>query len=501
MSILTWLVVIPTIGGVLAWTVGRWSTLACRYVALGASIAELGITIYLWVGFPMSLLPGRVFLEHKVTWVPSLGIHYYLAMDGLNLLLVWLSAVIGITAVAISWREITERVPDFHLILMVLLSAIVGTFLAYDLILFYFFWEMMLIPIYLLIAMWGHENRRYAALKFVLFTFTFSLFMLAGILGLYVIHGRSTGVYTFALPALIGTAMPAGVAMWLMVGFFLGFAVKLPMVPLHTWLPDAHTEAPTAGSVDLAGLLLKTGAYGFIRFAIPLFPAASARISTAAMAIGVAGIVYGAILAFPQRDFKRMVAYTSVSHMGFVLLGIYAGTELALEGAVVSIIAHAFSTGALFLIVGMVQERTGTRDLPNLGGLWAVTPKLSGFILFFALASLGLPGLANFIGEFLVLLGTFQVSPIIASVASIGFVVSVIYSLRLVQASVYGPNRNKWAVPDLDFREIAILAGLALLLLWIGLYPQPIIHTSRNAVVPTLDALHTGSVIEGRPRR
>ena len=482
MIVLTLLIVIPAVGGVLAWIAGRWSASASRWIALAASFVDLALALMLWARFPVSLDPGSVFVEERVPWVPSLGISYFLAMDGLSLLLVLLSTVIGVVAVAASWREITDRVGQFHLAIMTLLSAIIGTFTASNLILFYFFWELMLVPMYFLIAIWGHENRRYAAIKFVLFTFIGSLFMLLGILGIYVIHGRATGLYTFDLPELTGTVMPAATAMWLMLGFFVGFAVKIPAFPLHTWLPDAHTEAPTAGSLHLAALMLKTGAYGLLRFAIPLFPAASVQLRPTAMVMGVGGVIYGAVLAYAQRDMKRMVAYTSVSHMGFVILGIYAGTELALQGALIAIICHAFATGALFLIVGMLQERTHTRDLARLGGLWATTPKLGGFTLFFALAALSLPGLGNFIGEFLVLLGTFQVSRAAAILAALGLIVSVIYALRLVQASVFGPNENNWVLPDLTLREIAILTPLAALLLWIGFYPQPLIDTARASL-------------------
>lgn len=488
--ILTWLIAIPAVGGSLAWMASRWSDRACRWIALAAAFADVVLALLLWIRFPSAIVPGTTFLEECLPWVPSLGISYYLAVDGLSLLLVLLSAVIGVISVAASWREIEDGVGRFHLALLALLSAIIGTFTAYNLVLFYFFWELMLIPMFFLIALWGHENRRYAAIKFVLFTVTGSLFMLLGILGIYVAHGRETGVYTFDLPALIGTAIPSAAALWLMLGFFVGFAVKLPAFGLHTWLPDAHTEAPTAGSVLLAGLLLKTGAYGLLRFAIPLFPAASARLAPVAMVLGVAGIIYGAVLAFAQRDFKRMVAYTSVSHMGFVLLGIYAGTPIALQGAVIAIICHAFATGALFLIVGMLQERTHTRDFAKLGGLWATMPKLGGFTLFFALAALSLPGLGNFVGEFLVLLGTFQVDRVMAVIACAGLIVSVIYALRLVQASVLGPNTNGWSLPDLSPREIAILAPLAILLLCLGLCPQPVIDTARNSLVTVEQSLN-----------
>lgn len=476
--ILTLLIVVPVVGGVLAWIAARWSTLASRWIALTAAVLDFGIALGLWFKFPATVGIGQRLLEVNVPWVPRFGLSFHLALDGLNLLLVLLTTLLTVVSVACSWREITQRVGEFHLALLTLAAAILGTFMAFDLLLFFLFWEAMLVPMYFLIAGWGHENRRYAALKFFLFTFIGGLFMLLGVIGLYAYSGKGT----FDYDILLGTAMPARAAMLLMLGFLAGFAVKLPVVPLHTWLPDAHTEAPTAGSVMLAGLLLKTGAYGMLRFAIPLFPAASDRIAPIMMGLGVLGILYGAALAYAQRDFKRMVAYTSVSHMGFVLLGIYAGTQLALQGAVLGIICHGLATGALFVIAGMIQERTGTREFGRLGGMWAVTPKLGGFTLFFALASLGLPGLGNFVGEFLVLLGTFAVNPAMASIAALGFVASVIYALRLVQASMYGPNENNWQLPDLTGREVVTLGVLAALLIWLGLHPQPIFDTARDAL-------------------
>lgn len=479
--ILTWILIIPVIGGLLSWLCARWSAALCRWISLVACTAVFGIALGLWaqhIGDPR----GSMFAQQKVMWLPQFGVSYHLAMDGLSLLLVLLTALLGIVSVACSWREITERVGEYHLALMLLLTGILGVFMAFDLLLFYVFWELMLVPMYVMIALWGHENRIYAAIKFFLFTFLGGLLMLIAIIGLYLAHGRATGVYTFDYPALLGTALSASRAWWLMLGFFVAFAVKLPAVPVHSWLPDAHTEAPTAGSVILAGLMLKTGAYGMLRFAIPLFAAASSRIAPFAMGIGVAGILYGAMLAFAQRDFKRIIAYTSISHLGFVLLGIYSGNPLAVLGAVVEIISHGISTGALFVISGMLQERTHTRDLERLGGLWATTPKMGGFTLFFALAALGLPGMGNFVGEFLVLLGVFQVSPIMAAIGALGFVLSVIYALRLVQASMLGPNENNWTLPDLSAREIAILGSLSGVILWLGLYPIPVFRTARLCV-------------------
>lgn len=477
--ILTWLIFIPAIGGVLAWLISRWSVAAARWISLVGCVVVLGISVGIWAGYQDALSAADPFIEQRSDWVAPFGITYHLAMDGLSLLLVMLTGLLGIVSVAASWREITERAGAFHFALLLLLSGILGVFLAFDLFLFYFFWELMLLPMYFLIGLWGHENRVYAAVKFFLFTFIGGLAMLIAILGLYF----ATGAQSFDLPVLRAAVqsnpLPAGLAFWLMLGFFVGFAVKLPSVPVHSWLPDAHTEAPTAGSVILAGIMLKTGAYGFLRFAVPLFPEASKELAPAAMILGVIGILYGAMMTFPQSDFKRMVAYTSISHLGYVLLGIYTGTPLALQGAVMGIIAHGLSTGALFVLAGLIQERTHTRQFDRLGGLWATAPKMGGFTLLFALAALGLPGMANFVAELLVLLGAFQVNPALAGVAALGFVLSVIYALRMVQDSMQGPNSNQWKLPDLNAREVVSLGMLAALLIWLGFRPQPIFRTAQ----------------------
>jgi NADH-quinone oxidoreductase subunit M len=469
--ILTFIIFIPAIGGILAWIAARWSVNTARWLALLACAVDLALAASIGVrhsGFPTQVAP----------WIPQFGVSYHLAMDGLSLLLVLLTGLLGIMAVASSWREIHDRVGGFLLALMLLLTGILGVFLAFDLFLFYFFWELMIVPMYFLIGIWGHENRVYAAIKFFLFTFISGLFMLISIIGLYFVHGRATGNYTFDYNALLASRVSGPFAFWLMLGFFIAFAVKLPMFGLHTWLPDAHTQAPTAGSVILAGLMLKTGAYGLLRFAVPLFPEASAALAPVATALGAAGIIYGAMLAFAQTDFKRMVAYTSVSHMGFVLVGIYIGSELALQGAVMEMLSHGIATGALFLLVGMVQERTGTRDLRSLGGLWSTAPRLGGFVLLFGLAAMGLPGFGNFVGEFLVLIGAYQVSPVISIVSTLGFVFSVIYAVKLIQASVLGPNNHEWALPELTIRETTMLAVLAATILILGLYPQPIFNAA-----------------------
>jgi NADH-quinone oxidoreductase subunit M len=478
---LIWLILVPLIGGLLAWFFARWSDRWPRWVSLISVCIDLVLVYSLWVGHKGDLyFIGKEswITEVKTDWMPGLGIGFHLAMDGLSLLMVMLTAFLGIMSVAASWSEIRERVGFFHFNLMWSLAGIIGVFLSLDLFLFYFFWELMLVPMYFLIALWGHEKRIYAAVKFFIFTQLSGLLMLASILGLYFAHGKSTGVFTFDYEQLIGTAMGSTKGMFLMLGFVIAFLVKLPAVPFHTWLPDAHTEAPTAGSVILAGLLLKTGAYGLIRFAVPLFPQAASDFSSIAMVMGVIGILYGAILAFSQRDLKRLVAYTSVSHMGFVLLGIFAGNDLALQGVVIQIICHGVSTGALFIIVGALQERIHTRDLEKMGGLWTVAPRMGGAGLFFALASLGLPGLGNFVGEFLVLAGAYAVNGILAAVATAGLIAATLYALWMVQGVFFGPGKETLRFPDFGAREMAVMLLMMAILVWIGLFPRPVIKTA-----------------------
>lgn len=482
--VLTLLILIPIVGGILAWDAGAIGARASRWVALATCVTDLGVAAWLWLRFQPSLLGQSFFIEQKARWIPQLGVSYHLAMDGLSLILIVLTALLGIVAVAASWTQITKSVGLFHLALLAVLTGVTGVFLARDLLLFYFFWELMLVPMYFLISIWGHEKRVYASIKFFIFTFVSSLFMLAGILGLVFLHERATSILTFDAGALAATPLSQAAGMWLMLAFFAAFAVKLPAVPFHTWLADAHTQAPTGGSILLAGLLLKTGAYGMLRFAVPLFPQASAAFAPIAGLLGVIGIVYGGALAFAQDDLKRMVAYSSISHMGFVLLGIYAGGQIAVEGAVVQIVAHGLSTPALFLLAGSIEERTGTRDLSRLGGLWETAPRFGGFILFFVLAALGLPGMANFVGEFLVLIGAYRFLPALGVAGSVGFVVSVIYGLRLVQESVHGPNRNGWRIADLNMREAVTLGVLAAAIVVVGLVPGPVLRTTRNSLAP-----------------
>lgn len=474
----------PLLAGFLTLLPGRGAALRARLVALTALVLELALALALWgVHFGGGRAPVRGWLqEFDAAWIPAWGARLHLGIDGISLVLVLLTAVLGIVAVLSAWREIRTQVGPFHFLLLWSLAGIVGVFLALDLFLFAFFWEMMLIPIYFLIALWGHEQRAAAALRFLLFTQAGGLLLLAAILGLYFAHGRATGVFTFDYRQLIGTPLSPAAARWLFLGFLAAFAVKLPAVPLHTWLPDAHTQAPTAGSVILAGLLLKTGAYGLLRFALPLFPGAAAAVAPAALAVAVLGILYGAVLAVGQRDVKRFVAYTSVSHMGFVLLGIFVGNRLALQGALIQMVCHGVGTGGLFFLAGALQERTGTRDLDRMGGLWAGLPRLSGAGLVLALAALGLPGLGGFLGEFLVLFGTARVSLPAAAAASGGLILLAVASLLLVQRAFLGPTREARPTADLSLRETGTLAALVAALMWVGLFPQPLLDTARQGL-------------------
>lgn len=492
--ILIWLIVILLAAGVLAWIAGHWSALASRWIALVAVCADFVLGLGIWVqsANQVSFVEQPAWIRQlEWNWMPEFGVHFHLALDGLSLLLIMLTFLLGAMSVLASWSEIQEAVGFFHLNLLWVLAGIVGVFLAVDLFLFYFAWELMLVPMYFLIAIWGHERRVYAAVKFFIFTQLSGLLMLIAILALYFAHHQATGIYTFEYADLLGSSLSPSTAMWIMLGFFVAFAVKLPMFPLHTWLPDAHTEAPTAGSVVLAGLLLKTGAYGMLRFVVPLFPEAVRSASPVILALAVIGILYGAILAFGQTDLKRLVAYTSVSHLGFVLLGIFTWNKLALQGAVLTIICHGISTGSLFILAGALQERLHTREIDRMSGLWQTLPRLSGSGLYFALASMGLPGLGDFVGEFLILLGVYQRSRILTVIAAIGILVSTFYALKFVQYAFHGPNVRQWRLPDLSLREGIMVAPMVVLLLWLGLYPQPVLNTFR----PAMEALEQHAAV------
>ncbi|MGD0231687.1 MAG: NADH-quinone oxidoreductase subunit M [Syntrophorhabdales bacterium] len=473
--ILAAILFVPTLGGIAAWLAGFWSPRLPRWVSLAALVLDFILVVALWLASPGLAAKGAWIASFRAPWIPPLGASFHLGMDGISLILSALAAFLGCMAIAASWTEITERAGFFYLCLTWTIAGVLGVFLALDLFLFYFAWEFMLVPMYFLIALWGHEDRFRAAVKFIIFTQLSGLLMLASILGLYFIHGRATGTYTFDYPALLYSPVSLRAGLLLQVGFLAAFLVKLPAVPFHTWLPDAHTQAPTAGSVILAGLLLKTGAYGLLRFSIPLFPDAARGIAMPLAILGVIGILYGALLAFGQSDMKRLVAYTSVSHMGFVLLGLLSGSGLAFQGAIIQMVSHGLSTGALFILVGALQDRLGTRDLSRMGGLWAVAPRLGGASMFFVLAGLGLPGMGNFVGEFLVVLGTYRMNAGLAVAAALGFVFSTAYSLRMMDRVFFGENKEGWRIADLSVRELAVMVVMIVPLLGIGLFPQPLL--------------------------
>lgn len=478
--ILFWIIIITMTGGMLAWLSGKWSNTLPRWISIISLIIDIILIISVWINAP-DQTDYKWILEFRMEWISQLGISFHLAIDGLSLLMIILTIFLGILSVMTSWKEIQDKVGFFHFNIMWILAGICGVFSSMDLFLFYFFWEVMLVPMYFLIGIWGHENRTYAAYKFFIFTQASGLLMLISILAVYFIHAANTGSYTFDYTELLGTDFGPG-SFWIMSGFLIAFIVKLPVVPFHSWLPDAHTEAPTAGSVILAGLLLKTGAYGILRFVIPLFPDASAEVSEFAMLLGAIGILYGAKLAYAQTDFKRLVAYSSVSHMGFVMVGAFSFNELAFQGTVMQMITHGISTGALFILVGSLQERIHTRDLNLMGGLWDKVPRMASIGLLFTMASLGLPGLGNFIAEFLVLSGAYQKDVLLTAIATMGLVAGTIYSLRIMQQVFHGQKRKEWKIQDFNTREMFIMLALVIAIVWLGLFPQPVLNTSRSSV-------------------
>jgi NADH-quinone oxidoreductase subunit M len=400
-------------------------------------------------------------------------------LDGLSTILILLTAFIGVVATIASWTEIQSRVGLFHCNVLLALGGVIGVFLAIDLFLFFFFWELMLVPMYLLIVIWGHAQRRHASFKFFLFTQAGSLVLLVAIVALALLHQQATGRPSFDYGDLMGLTLSTEMARWLMLAFLIGFFVKLPALPFHTWLPDTYTEAPTGASIILAGIMAKTGAYGLLRFTIPLFPEAMSEFAPIAMGLGAVGILFGAVLACAQTDIKRLVAYSSISHMGFILLGAFAGTELALQGVVMQMVAHGLSTGGLFLLTGALEERYQTREMGHMGGLWSVTPRLATMALFFACASLGLPGLANFIGEFLVLFGSYATQPVMIILASLGMVMAAIYSLGMMQRTFFGRQQDTRTAADLSNGAFGTVVVIAVLQIWLGLYPKIVLSPAR----------------------
>ncbi|NNH37957.1 NADH-quinone oxidoreductase subunit M [Acinetobacter sp. ANC 4280] len=500
--ILPALILVPFIAGFICWLVDKFDDKLPRYIALIGMLVTLGLTVSLWqsgtYNYELGAKVPTWSAEFMLPWIQTLGINIHLAVDGLSLLMVGLTALLGVLAVGCSWGEIQKNVGFFHLNLLWSLGGVIGVFLAIDLFLFFFFWEMMLVPIYFLIALWGHKgadnkSRVYAATKFFIYTQVAGLIMLIGILGLVVYGYMMTGMIGFDYNYLLGVAntldaqLPS-VAYALMLCMFIGFAVKLPVFPLHGWLPDAHAQAPTAGSVDLAGILIKTAAYGLLRFVIPFFPAASAQFADIAIIFGLIGVFYGAWCAFQQTDMKRLLAYTSISHMGFVLLALYAGNILTFQGLMIMMLAHGISSAALFIMCGQVYERLHTRDLRKMGGIRGQFQYLPFFLMFFVAALVGIPGLGNFIGEFLILMGSFQKFPTFTILAAISLVLAGLYGLILIHKAMFGtPNEEQKQhytnpLKDLNSREIVILLVCAVALLWLGIYPQSFLDISNSSM-------------------
>ncbi|MBP2198483.1 NADH-quinone oxidoreductase subunit M [Pantoea cypripedii] len=505
--LLPWLIIIPFVGGLLCWLAERLGAKVPRWIALITMGLTLVLSMQLWLqgGYSLTQATGmpQWQSEYSVPWIPRFGIHFHLAIDGLSLLMVVLTGLLGLMAVLCSWKEIEKYQGFFHLNLMWILGGVIGVFLSIDMFLFFFFWEMMLVPMYFLIALWGHKasdgkTRITAATKFFIYTQASGLVMLIAILALVFVHYNATGVWTFSYEELLKTPMSHTVEYLLMLGFFIAFAVKMPVVPLHGWLPDAHSQAPTAGSVDLAGILLKTAAYGLLRFSLPLFPHASAEFAPIAMWLGVIGIFYGAWMAFAQTDIKRLIAYTSISHMGFVLIAIYTGSQLAFQGAVIQMIAHGLSAAALFILCGQLYERLHTRDLRQMGGLWSRIKWIPGLSLFFAVANLGMPGTGNFAGEFMILTGSFQVVPVIIVIATFGLVFASVYSLVMMQRAYYGEAKSQTPLPGMSPREFIMIMVLVVLLVLLGVYPQPILDTS-HAAMSNIQQWFTASISTTRP--
>jgi NADH-quinone oxidoreductase subunit M len=496
---LTRLVFFPTIAALPLFFFGRARAQAAKIYVLAASLIELAFGVqYLFTHLGAD---GTFPLVHDTVlpWIPSYGIRYDLAMDGISMPLVLLGIFLVPLVILGSWKGIEKHWPLFGASMLLLTTGVLGTLLAYDLFLFYIFWEVMLIPMYLLIGIWGGERRIYAAVKFFLFTMAGSLLMLIAILWMaWTFQKLNGGVWSFAYTDLLRLDLPLHQQIWLFAAFALTFAIKVPMFPVHTWLPDAHVEAPTGGSVILAGILLKLGTYGFLRFAIPLFPHASKAAQPLLLALAIAGIIYGALVAWVQTDMKKLVAYSSIAHLGFVMLGMLAFDIVAWQGSLLQMVNHGLSTGALFLLVGMLYDRRHTKKFDEFGGLAKVMPVFAFFLVFASLASVGLPALNGFVGEFMILIGSFRTlgwGPV--ALATSGVVLAAIYLLKLIQLTIWGPitkEENRKLV-DLSGRELAALIPLCIFMLWIGVAPDGFLRPSRKALEGVLADYH-GRVAE-----
>jgi NADH-quinone oxidoreductase subunit M len=478
---------LPLAGAVLLALIPRDRDKAIRYGALGVTLVAFVLSLFVLFDFDAAATGFQ--LGSDVEWIPEWGIAYVTGIDGISLWMVILTTFLMPLSVLASW-SIRKRVKPFFVFLLALETGMIGVFCSLDLFMFYLFWEVTLVPMYFLIGMWGYERRIYAAMKFFLFTLVGSLLMLAGILYIYF---TAPGDPTFDLAKILQeSSFSIEVQRLLFLAFFASFAVKVPLFPFHTWLPDAHTEAPTAGSVMLAGVMLKMGAYGLLRFAIPLFPDAAREFVPWIIGLSIIGIVYGAAVAAMQKDLKRLIAYSSVAHLGFVVLGLFVGSVEAMSGGILQMVNHGLSTGALFMLVGALYDRRHTREIADFGGLQKTVPIFAGIFLFTALSSLGLPGLNGFVGEFLILLGTFFEYRWWVIPAAFGIVLAAVYLLWAYQRVFHGPvtNEENRRVPDLKWREIAMLAPLIVLILGIGVYPKPFLDRIEPAAERIVQLLH-----------
>ena len=472
----------PLVGAFLLLFVSGKSENAIRWIANVFTFAGFLVSVPLWFWYNPAD-PAYQFVE-RIPWIPSIGADYFIGVDGFSVLLILLTTMFGFIAVLSSWTAITERVKEYYIFLLILQTGMIGAFVSLDFLLFFLFWEVMLVPMYFLIGIWGSANRLYSAIKFFLYTLVGSVVMLLGILALYFSFHAATGVYTFDIARYQLHNFPADLQWWVFLAFFLGFAIKVPMFPFHTWLPDAHTDAPTAGSVILAAVLLKMGTYGFIRFSLPILPEASRAFVPMMVTLSIIGVVYGALVAMAQRDWKRLVAYSSVSHMALVMLGMFALNPVGITGSIVQQLNHGISTGALFLLVGVVYERRHTREISEYGGLSKVMPVYAAIFLLMTMSSIGLPTLNGFIGELLILQGIFAVNRAWAGVAAVGIVLGAAYMLWLYQRTMFGEveNPKNEHLKDLNMREVATFVPLIILAVWIGLYPSPIIERLNTSV-------------------
>jgi NADH-quinone oxidoreductase subunit M len=503
-GVLTSLVLLPLAGAGLVLLLGKGRDSLVRQVAFVLSLAVLGLSLWMWARFdPTS---GAYQFVERYSWLPEFGVSYHVGVDGISLLLVVLTTFLTPIALLCSWESIEDRVREFSCFMLLLEAAMIGVFISLDLFLFYVFWDAMLIPMYFLIGIWGYDRRIYASLKFLLYTMAGSVLMLLAIIWIAYYHRAATGLPSFDLADLLAMDIPRATQTWLFLAFAVAFAIKVPLFPFHTWLPDAHVQAPTAGSVILAGVLLKMGTYGLLRFAFPLFPMAAATFAPWIAVLAVIGIVYGALVAMVQPDMKKLVAYSSVSHLGIVVLGLCALTVTGVQGAVYQMLAHGISTGGLFLIVGMLSDRRHTRQIADFGGLKAVMPKLVGAFLLVTLASVGLPGMNGFVGEFLILLGTFTSATLIharlfTSVAATGVILSAVYMLWMFQRVNYGPvtsDKNR-GLRDLSAREWVVIAPVCAMAILMGVLPgiflkpmEPAVRRTVAQIVGTAGPVNAG---------